>query len=176
MSIVNLSQSRYTVEELGDRVIVRIPSHKHWLQMAVIGFWLVFWLLGWTGTATRAIWNRNDLVLLVWLAFWVTGGLAAIVSLIWQLAGEMALEADRYALRVRWQVWGVSWTRAYVASDVRNLRVRPLGYGRYALGTTGPIVFDYRGTTIHLGRGLNEDAARQIVQTIQQTHPHIFPG
>ncbi|NKQ36395.1 MAG: hypothetical protein HF973_12355 [Chloroflexi bacterium] len=166
--MVNLSQSRYTVEALGDRVIVRIPNHKHWLQMGVIGFWLVFWLLGWTGTTTQAIWNRNDLVLLVWLVFWVAGGLAAIASLVWQLAGEMVLEADRYALRVRWQVWGVSWTKAYVASDVRNLRVRPLGYGRDTLGwATGPIMFDYRGTTIHLGTGVNEEEARQIVQVIR---------
>ncbi|HID53271.1 MAG TPA: hypothetical protein EYP41_14715 [Anaerolineae bacterium] len=166
--MVSLAQSRYTVEELGDRVIVHISSRKHWLQMAVIAVWLVFWLLGWTGTATRAIWNRNDLVLLVWLVFWVTGGLAAIASLVWQLAGEMALEADRFALRVRWQVWGVSWTKAYVASDVRNLGVRPLLYGRYTLGwATKPIMFDYRGTTIHLGTGVNEDEARQIVQVIR---------
>lgn len=172
MSIVNLSQSQYTVEALGDRVIVHIPSRKHWLQMAVTGFWLVFWLLGWTGTATRAIWSRNDLVLLVWLAFWVAGGLAAIASLVWQLAGEMVLEADRFALRVRWQVWGVSWTKAYVASDVRNLGVRPLGYGRYASRTAGGLItFDYRGQLVRLGTTINEEEVQQIVQTIRQYCP-----
>ena len=171
MSIVNLAQSRYTVEELGDRVIVRIPSRRHWLQMAVIAFWLVFWLLGWTGTATRAIWNRNDLVLLVWLAFWVAGGLAAIASLVWQLAGEMALEADRYALRVSWQVWGVSWTKAYVASDVRNLRVRPLLYGRYPAKAAGLITFNYRDQTVRLGTTMDETEVQQIVQTIRQYCP-----
>ncbi len=174
MSIINLPQSRYTSEELGDRVIVHIPSRKHWLQMVIISLWLVFWIFGWTGTVTRNIGNRSDLVLLVWLVVWVIGGLAAVGSLLWQLAGEVALEADRYALRVRWQVLGIGWTKAYVASDVCNLRVRPLWPGRYRLPGWGSVVltFDYRGKIVCLSPDVNEIEARQVVQMIQRYSPH----
>ena len=38
--------ARHTVEDLGDRLKIAIPSRRQWLQTLFLGFWLMGWAFG----------------------------------------------------------------------------------------------------------------------------------
>lgn len=171
MTFLNSRQSKgYRTEKVGDRIVVYLPNQNPWLQVGFLAIWLMFWLLGWRGAVSRQVGSKNDVVFLVWLVVWLGGWLATAVGFFWQLAGERVLEIDRYALRIRWELFGLNWTKAYVASDMRNLQV--MTYGNQSTGlwswSKPTISFKYGHRTVHLGAGLNGQYARQIVDMICQ--------
>ena len=180
MSVVNLPQARHTAQLVDEKLIVNIPSRTNWLQILFLLVWLAFWLFGWSAGLFGLISAGGaGLFMLFWLVFWTIGGLAVMLSLLWQLTGREIIVVDDKALRIKWQLWGFSWLKTYLAADVGSLRVSPVVYawhGRsrqlsYWWNGCGPIAFDYGAKTYRFGDGVDEAEAKQIVKLIQKQFP-----
>jgi hypothetical protein len=181
MSTIKPIAARHCADFLGDQLIITIPSRKHWTQIPFMCVWLLFWAFFLISSSTSFLLDAPgfDPFFSLWTFIWLIGGIYPLSALAWQLAGVELVEISSYSLNIRWQIFGLGWTKAYVAGDVRDLRVSPRPLVRYGRGNhlqsfwnlDGPITFDYGAKTVRFGDGVDEAEAKQIVKLIQQQFP-----
>lgn len=180
MSTVKLAPAHHRAQFLGDQLRITIPSRTHWLQLPGLCVWLVVWFA--FGRHAFLAAGSIHLLASIFSMIWFVIGFLPLSAVIWQLAGQELLEVSPYSLNIRRQLFGWGWTKAYVASDVHELRVSPRPYlsdgRRQQLQTiwnlSGPLTFDYGAKTIRFGDGLDEAEAKQIIKLIQQHYPKSF--
>lgn len=174
MSYVKPAVARHTTDYFNNQLTITIPSHKQWLQLP----FLVFWLMGWTLGETAAI---NDiarqgvrgegLFLLIWIAAWTVGGALALLTLLWILLGRETIGVDGRCLNHQRQILGLSWTKRYDIARIRKLRAASpsLPRSRQWPGwrNYGVIAFDYGSQTIRIGNSIAPAEAQQIIRTLR---------
>ncbi|MCP4357429.1 MAG: hypothetical protein GY796_05355 [Chloroflexi bacterium] len=185
MSTVTLPLlSRLSVVRVDKQLIITIPSRKSKLDMSLHGVGFLFWL----GVSVTAVQRHffgplvNDLSLGVGLLLWLGLGSAVVWHLLWQMYGCEVLEVSGCVLKRRWQLFGLGWTWAYMASGIDRLQAVPqvnVANGRnpsfFRHQTNRPgIVFDYGPKTVHLGQSVNAEEAKAIVATIQAQFPQYI--
>ncbi len=87
---------KHISEDLGDKLIISIPSKKDWLGILVTLFWVVAWsfvefFIGrflFSGKAASDDPSGTPYFFLVpWISIWTIGGAFVIYYLLWQLFG-----------------------------------------------------------------------------------------
>lgn len=177
MSTITPSPFRHRAEFLGDHLLITMPSRAYWWRLPLLCIWLVIWYgIGFSFFLPGRMAHPIELI---WTLFWFTAGFFTLFDVVWQCAGKELLEASPYSLNIRRQIFGLGWTRAFVAADVHDLRVSPQPLPRYGRGYhvqtpwrwLGPLAFDYGAKTYRFGAGIDEAEAKHIVKLIQSHFP-----
>ena len=183
--LVQPAAARLTIEDLGDRTRIVLPSRKHWFVLAFLSVWLMGWACGEVSALSAVLSGRGfgdgTAFLLVWLVGWTVGGTIAISTWVWQLAGRETFDVTGDSLTVWKSVFGLRFpARVYAAEHVHDLRtpvqeVSPFpvwGRRTWVWGTgPGAIAFDYGARTFQIASGADEAEARLIVAAITQRYP-----
>lgn len=184
---VPIESSRYTVESSVEGLRAVIPARRNWFILLFLIAWLGGWFFGEVSAAGELL-NPKDKTpsgfLAFWLLGWTIGGVFCFGTVLWQLAGREVLTVSASALVHRVEVFGLGWSRAYRATDVKNLRATdyssnpftnqrawfpPVGGSGY-----GPIAFDYGARTIRVAPALEESEARMLVRELAQRLPRAL--
>ncbi len=175
MSYVKPAVARHTTDYFSNQLTITIHSHKQWLQLP----FLIFWLMGWTLGETAAIndiahqgMSGEGLFLLIWIAAWTVGGALALLTLLWILLGCETIAVNGRFLIHRRQILGVGLTKQYEIAHIRDLRpaLQPLSRSRQwpRWGIYSVIAFDYGAKTVRIGNSIDEAEAKQIVRTLSK--------
>jgi hypothetical protein len=127
------------------------------------------------GTAIFIIWalelrHEDSNVVLLMAAIMILANIAR--NVFWNLMGEEIVTINKSALTLRYDVWGVGWTRTHFLDRVSALRFNRL-VTRQELqeGSDTPhigfVEFDYGSNTRRFGRGLSEAEAQEIIASIR---------
>jgi hypothetical protein len=181
---------RHTLQDLGDRLIISIPSVKQWFLIVFLAVWFLGWAVGEGVVASFLIAGPGfggaapDGILILWLAIWTVGGGFAIYQLAWQLTGYEIIEVARQGITVSRVVFRFHTSREYSAEYVKELRVSSsnVNLNHPALWTYyyqypwshhsfGSLAFDYGAKTFRFGAGVDEAEAKQIMAQIEQKFP-----
>ncbi len=176
MSYVKPVAVRHTADFFGNQLTIVIPSHKQWLQLPFLIFWLMAWtfgeLAGLNDIARHGL-NGGGLFLLVWITFWTIGGGTAVLTILWILFGrEIIVINGRHTLTHRREILGIGWSKQYDLSLIQDVRTVTLSLPRSrqwpGWQNYGVIAFDYGAKTIRIGNSLDEAEAKQIIHVLRQ--------
>lgn len=170
---------RYSLETTADGLKAVIPARRNWLVILFLCAWLVGWALG-EIQAIKELFAPSEksptLFLMAWLAGWTIGGAYAFAAVIWQLAGIEIISIDGTTLRHRIEALGIGRTRAYKASEVKDLRATEYSTNPFTnqaaffpplIGSGfGPVAFDYGARTLRLAPALEEAEAKSLVRQL----------
>ena len=182
MATITPAAARHTTNLLGQELTINIPSHKQWLHLPFLTFWLIGWTFGELAAINELVTNRTnavDLFLLVWITLWTIGGATAWLTILWIIFGREIITTDgQQILTHRREILGVGQSKEYDLSFVSDLRAAPAllrsanQWRRPAFGwqNFNTIAFDYGAKTIRIGNSLDEAEAKQIIRTL---HNHI---
>lgn len=158
----------------GLRVTMRAP--RSGCLIAFLGVWLAGWTFGGIEAmgalfSASSLLNVVSLFLLLWLAGWIVGEVAVAVFLAFLLNGAEIVTVDGEALSQRAEAFGYGYTRRWPLEHVTNLRpVSSEG------GTPRDLIaFDFAGSTVRFGSGLNETDARRVAEAIWEHLPQLRP-
>lgn len=180
---------RHYSEDIGNRLVVTIPSRKNWFLILFMGVWLIFWAFGEImvgGIIVAGLFGYRGfdgppvLFLFVWFTFWSIGGAFAIYAFFWQLIGREEIEVTSYSIAISQIMAFFRRSKEYASEHIKDLRTSPVGVNElynwsrslafYGIGG-GIIVFDYGAGTIRFGSGVEEAEGKQIIAEIQQKYP-----
>jgi len=146
MPVMQPASPRSTIEDKESALIITIPTHKDWLTITLMLFWLASWacgeltvvgmgamflfggLVGWLGNspdasaAGLAAFAGMSVFWIFWFVIWTIGGLFALYYLLWQFTGAERIEVDTQAITLRRLVLNMGRPRIYLADHVRDLR------------------------------------------------------
>ena len=184
---------KHTSEDLGDKLLISIPSLKNWFLVFFLGFWLILWVIGEVGILLFLILDTGKngydgppiLFLIVWIIFWTIGGGFAIYQLAWQIAGKEVVEVTTQGITISRAVLGLHSSKEYSANYIKELRVsssnmnlsHPMLMWSYSSSSPwrhnviGSLAFDYGAQTFRFGMSIDGAEAKQIVAEIQQNYP-----
>jgi hypothetical protein len=175
----NAAAVRATIAGGPEGLEIVIPASRNLVLAIFLGMWLAGWLMGeWNAIAQLGRAAALDPFLVLWLAGWTAAGIAVAYVWLWTLAGRERIVMGTSTLRVKREVLGLGWTRAYPLSKIRNLRVTPRltrpGSPNVAFGlagfTGGAIAFECEGKTIRFGASLEDAEAHIVVERMRQRH------
>jgi hypothetical protein len=158
----------------GLRVSMRAP--RSGCLITFLGVWLAGWTFGGIEamravSSTDSLLNVASLFLLFWLAGWIVGELAVAAFLAFLINGAEIITANAEAISQRAEAFGYGYTRRWALEHVTNLRpVASEG------GTPRDLIaFDFAGSTVRFGSGLNETDARRVAEAIWEHLPQLRP-
>jgi len=177
------------MEDLGDKLIISIPSPKYWAMMAFLGLWLILWLAADLFVLWLMIFGGSDAppaaILLIWWLFWTIGGGLALYQFAWQVSGKEVVEVANQSIKLSQVCLGIHPSKEYSASHIRDLRVsssnvnlnHPMLQWTYFYNQpwyhnmSGSLAFDYGARTFRFGMSIDEAEAKQIIAEIQEKFP-----
>jgi len=147
MPVMQPASPRSTIEDKESALIITIPTHKDWLSITVMLFWLASWacgeltvvgmgaiflfggLVGWLGNSPEtsaaglSAFVGMSLFWSFWFVIWTIGGLFALYYLLWQFTGAERIEIGAQTITLRRLVLNMgSRPRTYLAEHIRDLR------------------------------------------------------
>jgi hypothetical protein len=175
---------RFTIESTPDGLRAVVPARRNWLVVVFLCAWLVGWVFG-EVTAVQQLLSPSEktphLFLLAWLVGWTIGGAFALVAVVWQLAGREVISVSAATLLHRIEALGIGWSRAYKASEVKNLRATEYlstSFTNQAVWFPplmgpgfGPVAFDYGARTLRLGASLEEAEGKLLAERLATRLP-----
>ena len=182
MATITPASARHTANLLGQELTINIPSHKQWLQLPFLAFWLMIWTFGElaaiNGLATNGI-KADSLFTLVWVVLWTIAGATSWITIFWIIFGrEIITTNGQKTFTHRWEILGIGQSKEYDIAFVSDLRatsahlrnIRPKRRSALGWQDFNAIAFDYGSKTICIGNSLDEAEAKQIIRTL---HNHI---
>jgi hypothetical protein len=188
MARIAPGRRRSSVTSIPGGLRIVIPAPRRWVVTLFLGAWLCGWAAGLVSAVSQLLRPGSapdlrgpglGLFFAVWLGFWLVGGALALWGAAWNVAGREVVSVAGSNLVVRREVAGIGRTRTFDTAAVRNLRVVPFSAGAIgarrrdwaAKAGRGPIAFDAGGTTQHLGAGLDDAEAEQLVAVLRERLP-----
>ena len=183
MALVRPSAGTADVQDTPSGVVITIPAPRHKFGMLFLPLWLVAWTFGEISAIGDLLGPAGDQpigFLVFWLAGWTVGGVFALGFFLWMLRGRQIIRVERGLLSLRWDVFGLGYSREYEVSRVANLRIgassagNPFGVSRAGamwVFTCGPMAFDYGAHTIHFGLAMHEAEAATILPRLSRLLP-----
>jgi hypothetical protein len=169
----------------GNSLIFSIPARKQWFVVLFFPVWLTFWTFGGIA-AIAALLTSPNLFILVWLCGWLFGEAFALFTILWMLGGKENIDVASQSIIVRYQLFGMNYSKEYATEYIHDLRVQPMTYPSTWGSRTrtsnvwgfnnGVIVFDYGSKTIRIAGGIDEAEGKQILATIVQAYPNYGTG
>jgi hypothetical protein len=187
---------KHTCEDLGNELIISIPSLKIWFLIIFMGFWLILWLVV-VGVSLIGTFLFNRIgpdvpstpVLILLIFIWVLIAGFVIHTIAWQVSGREVVKVTTQSLAIRAVALGRGSQKEYSASYIKDLRVSssnmdffhpmmmwygysyPYPWPGHHHNNMGSIAFDYGARTFRFGSGVDEAEAKQILAEIQQKYP-----
>jgi type VI protein secretion system component VasK len=180
---------KHQIEDLGEKLIISIPSSKYWFITAFLGFWLIFWLAGELLILGALILDGTEAppiaILLIWLVIWTATGGLMVSQFAWQVSGKEVVEVRTQSIKISQVCLGIHPSKEYLASHIKDLRVsssnmnlnHPMLQWTYFYNLpwyhnmAGSLAFDYGSRTFRFGMSIDEAEAKQIIAEIQQKFP-----
>jgi hypothetical protein len=193
MAAIQPPVPRYRIEDDFTTLRITIPARRNWPIILFLGVWLMGWAVGevfvgatlfgglyavLTGQpqAADALGGQSGgLFMIVWLTLWTAGGGFALFTWLWNVAGKEIAFVDGDSLTIKKAVLGVGRSRRYAAAYVDRLRASGT-QGDTQVPWTGGLTFDYGGSTVQFGAGLNQAEARQVLERIADRFPSLTRG
>jgi hypothetical protein len=173
--------SKHTIEKLGNKTIISIPTPKQWLLLLLLGFWSAGWTLAVFDTIrelTREIPNEINWGIVFWFVGYTIGGLAILSSYLWLLFGREVIEVNGQSLTISRNVLGIRLPKEYSVEHIKDLRTSSITNNLRRLRAyqlwgynSGSVAFDYRSRTLKFASGVDEIEAKQIVDEIKIRYP-----
>ncbi len=177
---------RHSSKDLGDVLLVSIPSRKYWALILFLAVWLAAWTFSEIRILREVVCGFCGSTLLIseveffgFLAVWTLGGLFVLLSLLWQLIGKEEIQVTAESIMVSRVIGFLRTSREYASQYVRGLRISTFG-PTYLIKADawlsshagfGTVLFDYRTKTIRFGIAVDWDEAMQIIEEIQGRFP-----
>jgi len=174
------SPSRVLITDTPDSLRIVILGTRSWFVIGVLGLWISAWAVAEVMIPSQFLQGNippeAQSLLFAWLVVWTVGGLLAIYAFLWQVMGKEMAAAQGQVLITRRDIGGFGLNKAYDLSQIQNLRVRPFGFNPLDISGAlqlwgiggGMIAFDYEAKTHRFGAGLDEDEAKQVVESIKK--------
>jgi hypothetical protein len=150
-----------------------IPPRKNRFLIAFLGIWLVGWAAG-DAFVCQSIGRNSTPYLIQWIFFWSIGGSLFFIYWLWMVFGQERVVINQEAIVHRYVLFGMSRSRKFPVTHIRNLRASPpalsywnSGASFYGFGS-GVVAFDYGAKTIRMGDSLDEAEGRTIVRQMQE--------
>jgi hypothetical protein len=170
---------RFTVECTTEGLRAVVPARRNWFVLLFLCTWLVGWVFGEVAVTCQLLSPSEgtpQLFLLAWLVGWTLGGAFALTAVLWQLAGKEVISVNAATMLLRVEAFGLGWSRAYKASEVKNLRATEYASNPFTnqaawlpplIGSGfGPVAFDYGARTFRLGAAFDEAEAKLLVERL----------
>ncbi len=189
----SLTNPHYTIQTLDFSSRFTIRTAKANCSSLFLGIWLCGWAVGeiFVGSAfiKGVIQQLTDgesslsapwLFMVAWLAIWTVGGGAALVTFLWQVAGREVVEVSHDAFKIGRKVFGLGPSKSYNPINIDNLRIddsqpavssRFVRFSNTRSSSAGSLMFDYGGSQVHFGSGLDSGEAKLLLAEIQSRYP-----
>ncbi|MEI8175246.1 MAG: hypothetical protein WCG78_00055 [Candidatus Omnitrophota bacterium] len=186
MSMIAPAPMRSVVSDVDGSLRIVIPSKKNWFAIIFLAIWLVGWTFAEFAVPSqimrsRASGHAPDYFIFVWMIAWTIGGFFALGTWLWTLAGKEIVTLDGQYVRHRRDVFGIGKTDTYDAAQIRRLRVsapvtawggRDSGMQFWGM-SGGWLAFDYGAQTRHVGAGIDESEAGELLKAIGRRFPQL---
>lgn len=174
------SVSRVIVTETPRGLRIVIPYSRSWFVIGFLGLWICAWAVAEVMVPAQFLQGKipqeAQSLMFAWLAVWTVGGLLAIYALLWQVMGKEIVTIQGQTLTTRRDIGGFGFDKVYDLSQMRNLRVEPVGFNPLDVSSAlqlwgvggGVIAFDCGTRTSRFGAGLDEAEAQQVVAVLKK--------
>lgn len=188
MALVSPSAGKAEVRETASGLEIAVPAPRHLFIMLFLPIWLIGWAFGFVSALaeiTSGSGTGPELFLIVWLTMWTLGGGAALVTFLWMLGGKQIIRVERNQLSIRWDLFGLGFSREYDAAHIARLRIgEARGFNAFDMARAGDfwgisgglLVFDYGARTIRFGLGMHEAEASALLPRIVRALPAPHAG
>jgi len=164
------------IEHGPEGLSVKMRAPRAGCLVAFLGVWLVGWTFGGVA-AMRSLFSAGDplnplsLFLLLWLCGWMVGEVFVALAIAFMLDGQEVVLLDAAKLTQRAEVFGWGFSRRYDLAHATNLRPVATESG----SARDLLAFDYAGSTVRFGTGLNETEAQRVCDSILSYEPRLHP-
>jgi len=182
--VVNPPLPKHKTEDLGDKLIISMPSRKILPFILVFGIWSLFWLSMEIGLIaaifTPSKYNILSVSLfIIWFIFWNLLGAFLLYNLFWQLIGKEEIRITSQSITISQVILGYKRSKEYLAEHMKEFGIaratmHELMFRRegFPIGSNlGMISFDYGARTFKFAGSIEEAEAKQIIAEIQQKFP-----
>jgi hypothetical protein len=160
-AIVQPFQPRSTVSDEVDGLRISIPPKRSGVLLFIL-CWLAFWTYAGIQSG-RTLMHHFSFFLAFWMMGWVFGELWACYLILYTVGGREIIVANSETLTRTTKLFGLGWSKAYLAREIRNLR-----FQRGLSRQPSRIAFDYGAKTITFGAYLEEAEASELISRIRQ--------
>ncbi len=183
MALVRPSAGSADVQDTPSGLVITIPAPRHMFAMLFLPLWLIGWAFGEISAIGDLFGPAGDQpvgFLLFWLAGWTLGGVFTLGFFLWMLSGKQIIRVERGLFSIRWDIFGLGYSREYELSRVVNLRIGAVGgINPFSIAqsgalwglTGGPLGFDYGAHTIRFGLAMHEAEAATILPRLSRLLP-----
>jgi len=201
MALVPLPRERATYVDHGEALRVILPPRRSAFILILLAIWLAFWFVGAKSALheiTAPTPSPARAFLVIWLSAWVIGGCFAAFTFLWMLLGREIIEVRADQIVLRKELLGISRSRGYDITQVKDLRVGPVvpplldgstfqrlfdakRRWQYSVSQAaevwglagGPIVFDYGPRTIRCGAALDEAEGKMVIERLRARNSRL---
>jgi len=175
---------RYTIEDLGDKLVVSMRSLKIWSAIFVFGIWSFCWagieiFLIFALVNGKATVKGDRFSFAIFTLLWTGLGAFFIYNLLQQLLGKEEIQVTDQAITISQVVLGYRRSKEYLAEYIKDLGLMHVGMqdlvSREApfpwRSHLGSISFDYGARTYRFAASLDDAEAKQLIAAMQQKYP-----
>lgn len=175
---------RYKLEDLGDKLVISMPSIKIWPFILVFIYWSFAWgvaeiLLIFVIFGAKELDKFDIFSFVIIILLWTVLGALLIYHLAWQLFGKEEIQVTNQSITISRIVFRYKRSKEYLAEYIKDVglayvRMQDLIARRWSItqgSNLGSISFDYGARTFRFAGGLDEAEAKQIIAAMQQKYP-----
>src|SRR5262249_36016752 len=147
MVLVKPTEPQSTIYEEADRLHIRIPAKRLWLQLFFLGFWLSAWIVGETLAGLTLAFGPlvpgqppPSAFLAFWFAGWTAAGAFVGAVFSWKLAGIELVSFNEDTLTLRKEVLGIGRGWTYERGEIRDMRMHRVVFRWFSVGIGGSSV------------------------------------
>lgn len=182
--VVKPPAPKHKTEDLGDKLIISMPSRKILPFILVFGIWSLMWLSVEIGLVpvifTPSEYNSLGVIFfIIWFIMWNLLGVLLIYNLLWQVVGKEEIQITNQSIIISQVTFGYKRSKEYLAEHIKDLDIarvsmQDLMFRRVAIplgANFGVLSFDYGARTFKFAGSIDEAEGKQIIAEIQQKYP-----
>ena len=174
--VLESASPKHRTENLGDTLIISMPSRKKLGFILVLGICNLTWILLEFLIITLFPYILSRESNLLFLIVWSVLGIFVIYPLAWQLFGREEVQITNQFIKISKVVFGFKRSKEYPGNQINDLRLTPFDKNDPRNGTNlGSIYFNYDARTtfkyVTFAGSVDDAEARQIIAEIQQKFP-----
>ncbi|HEX8991834.1 MAG TPA: hypothetical protein VF784_09155 [Anaerolineales bacterium] len=199
MPPVKPPEPKHTTQDLGDKLVINIPSPRHWftaiLQVLVLAMQMsmefgIIFLLILLARDPDPTSRFFFFVFLVMAVFWTMTLALAIYGFLLQLFGKETILVSERSVTISRALLGTGPAKEYLAPSIQDLRLAPPTAEHYRTGLAWinafrypslysmgrSLAFDYGAKTFRFASGIDEAEGKQLLTEILRKFPQYHSG
>ncbi|MFY4727815.1 hypothetical protein [Nitrospira sp. BLG_2] len=182
MAKIQPAASRITITDTSQGLRIVMPCRRSWFVICLLGFWICGWAVAEVMVAAQFL-NGDappdgESFMLAWFGVWTIGGVIAVYAWLWQMLGKEIITVRGQTFRIRRDIGGFGFDKAYDLLQMRDLRAGQAGFNPLELSSSlqlwgiggGVMTFEYGARTHRFGAGLDEIEAKQTITAIRKRY------